>query len=48
MTGILITKADVLAVLNDPILNKINFSVGMLRVDAVAFRMVKNTSRRMT
>jgi hypothetical protein len=35
-----ITKADVLAVLNAPILNKINFSVGMLRVNAAAFRIV--------
>lgn len=35
-----ITKADVLAVLNDPILNKIDFSVGTLRVNAAAFRIV--------
>lgn len=35
-----ITKADVLAVLNDPILGKINFSVGTLRVNAAAFRIV--------
>jgi hypothetical protein len=35
-----ITKADVLAVLNDPILDKIDFSVGTLRVNAAAFRIV--------
>ncbi len=35
-----ITKADVLAVLNDPILNKIDFSVGTLRVNAATFGIV--------
>ena len=35
-----ITKADVLAVLNDPVLNKINFSVGAIVVNAEAFRIV--------
>lgn len=35
-----ITKADVLAVLNDPILNQINFSVGALQVNAAAFGIV--------
>ena len=35
-----ITKADVLAALNDPILGKIDFSVGMLRVNAAAFGIV--------
>jgi len=35
-----ITKADVLAVLNDPILDRINFSVGMTNVNAEAFRIV--------
>jgi hypothetical protein len=35
-----ITKADVLAVLSDPILNKINFSVSMIQVNAAAFGIV--------
>ena len=35
-----ITKADVLAVLNDPVLNKFNFSVGMIQVNAAAFGIV--------
>ena len=35
-----ITKADVLAVLNDPVLNKISFSVGAIVVNAEAFRIV--------
>jgi hypothetical protein len=35
-----ITKADVLAVLNDPVLNRISFSVGAIVVNAEAFRIV--------
>ena len=35
-----ITKADVLAVLKDPVLNRISFSVGMLTVNAAAFGIV--------
>ena len=35
-----IGKEEVLATLNDPILTRINFSVGMLRVCVEMFRMV--------
>ena len=43
-----IGKEEVLATLNDPILTRINFSVGMLRVCVEMFRMVPSISRMKT